>query len=470
MKKITVAIMMLVMMMAGCGFIPSKGSEPQPVIVESDTEAPKEQKIEEAYAEEAEAEEGEAEKVEFEDAGEQVAEVDINRWYVDFEYEGDDTIVYLAHQTGPDDEKDVEKVYVFDDPRIDGYYCRIYDYNEEENFFLFYQEGSFYTFDLTTKELKEIASSCLDKRYDAENHMLYYVDVDHVEYSVDWLNKEEPIGTGNTVIRYFEDSFEPEINEEFNDRFHEIQDQMKAGADRSEFTDVKIYYNGDIYNLNGMYISNVHLPECYKWNSNVLFDESDMEITMIGNKLTYWHFGEVVREYTLPEGHWRVIQSYLRYHEDPNEWSVQYVIDVNKDGIVTAEEMNAAVTNTNILLYNFEDNSVWTINQNGWIVQVCEGCIDFQEAYGEFYWMDYQFNAYELSWTEDQDSILIGEDVVAISHHTDERAGFVVKPGDTRANHKSDGLDLCTLYGTEWLNQEQTSGAWAIDYDWEKED
>ena len=191
---------------------------------------------------------------------------------------------------------------------------------------------------------------------------------------------------------------------------------------------------------------------------------------MIGSTLTYWHYGEKVREYTLPEGKWRVIRSYLSYHEDPNEWSVKYVIDVNQDGIVTAEEMNAAVTNTNILLYNFEDNSVWTINQNGWIVQVCEGCIDFQEAYGEFYWMDYQFNAYELSWTEDQDSILIGEDVVAISKHTDERAGFVVKPGDTRANHKSDGLDLCTLYGTEWLNQEQTSGAWALEYDWGEED
>ena len=81
--------------------------------------------------------------------------------------------------------------------------------------------------------------------------------------------------------------------------------------------------------------------------------------------------------------------------------------------------------------------------------------------------MDGNLNAYELSWMEKDESVLIGENVVGISYHTDERAGFVVKPGDPRCNWVSYGFSLCTLYGREWLNQEESSGDWALEHDWQ---
>ena len=47
--------------------------------------------------------------------------------------------------------------------------------------------------------------------------------------------------------------------------------------------------------------------------------------------------------------------------------------------------------------------------------------------------------------------------MVAISHHTDERAGFIVKPNDPRGDWESGGLHIATGYGDGWLNYEKTS-------------
>ena len=76
-------------------------------------------------------------------------------------------------------------------------------------------------------------------------------------------------------------------------------------------------------------------------------------------------------------------------------------------------------------------------------------------------------NAYELFWVVDDDSIIIGENAVGIAKSHGETAGFIVKPEDSRCNAITEGYHLCTQYGKDWLNQDQTSAAWALEYDWD---
>ena len=467
MKKKTLSIISFILVMAimaGCGKISANANErpDNTEATETVAAAPQDQ------AEEQKAEEAGNSETE----NESIPDVKISRWRIeDKEDDEGNCINFLEHQTGPDRFEDVEEVYDFDpDSGIEAYHTYIYDYNEEETLFLLYQEGCFYVLNIETEELQKIIDGCLDKHL--EDGMIFYTDLDYTEYSVNWLESEESVPTGKSVISYTAISnelygFEPKVNEDFVERFKEIQEFAKNGGDVYTIKDLDVYYDGDIYDLNHNYMGNFHFEKPYAWNSNLFFDCYDMEATMFGNTLTFYYYGNIVREYHLPDGEWKVLECYFRFHEDPNTSFVKYIIDVNNDGVTTPEEIDEAITNTNILLYNFSDKSVYTINQNGIISKVAEKVVDFQEAYGEFYWMDENHNAYELSWTKTIDSILIGENVVGISKHTDERAGFVVKPGDPRANHKSDGLDLCTLYGDDWLNQDKTSGAWALEYDWE---
>lgn len=458
MKKIISTSLIMVMTIlaccAGCGKLSANADERPDNIEATETvaAAPQDQ------AEEQKAEEAGNSETE----NESIPDVKISRWRIeDKEDDEGNRIPYLAHQTGPDRFEDVEEVYDFDpDSGIEAYHCYVKGVNPEETYFLLYQEGCFYTFNLETKELKKIVDGCLDK-YTDENKILY-TDLDYNEYEIDWMSSDEAVPTGRSVISYTAITdqlygFEPKVNEDFAERFKEIQEFAKNGGDVYTIKDLDIYYDGDIYDLNHNYLGNFHLENPYEWNCNLIFDCYDMEATLFSNKLTFYYYGEIVREYQLPEGEWKVLECYFSFHEDPNTAAVIYVSDVNNDGVTTPEELSAAITNTNILLYNFSDKSVYTINQNGIISKVCENVVDFQEAYGEFYWMDENHNAYELSWTRSNDNILIGENVVGISKHTDERAGFIVKPDDPRGDGESGGLHIATGYGNGWLNYEQTS-------------
>ena len=142
-------------------------------------------------------------------------------------------------------------------------------------------------------------------------------------------------------------------------------------------------------------------------------------------------------------------------------------MDTDNNGVLTAKELDEGIISVQLLLYNAKDKCVYQCINGQTPVKLAEDVIDYCYAYGELYWMNSMFEAYELSWRTKTVSVLIGEDVVGISKHTDERAGFVVKPDDPRCNAESDGFCLCTLYGDDWLNQESTSGAWALEHDWD---
>lgn len=388
-------------------------------------------------------------------------EDEISFWYIDgvedkddYDSDGDteEDLTVLVHQYG-DSENDIK--YYFEDTSINHYYASVMDWDETEENFLIYQEGSFYTFDLGTYRLECVAEATLD--WVIEDHILFYTNVKHEEFMFDYKNNRQPQATGREVIRYFNKSFEPEINMSFEDLFQEIQERVKDGTDvyAIEIKGIKVYYNYDIFDKNGNYLGNLNYPHSYKWNHNIMFDDYDMCAMVIDNKLTYYVFGEAVKEFELPEGRWKVIDSDFYLEETENEDS--YTALVIEDDSMNEVSVDEALIEKLVLLYRFDDRSVWTLDSDGKVEKVCEDVVDFQEAYGEFYWINSKFEAYELTWKQSEESILIGENVVAISHHTDERAGFIVKPDDPRGDWESGGLHISTGYGTGWLHYEQTS-------------
>ena len=426
MKKLTaiiVSILCLVVILAGCGSAPANADEPK-------SETPTQQEsAEKTVTPEA------TEKPETTDAPTDavVPDYEINRWTIKGKTEGDLQVAYLEHQFGPDRDKDVEEVYVFDsDSGIDPAECTIVDSDEANTRFLLHQHRDLYTFDLNTHELKCIVDGYVDYYYGEKKQKIHYTGLDYYEKIIEWLESDEAVSSGIMFINFFVEDFFTTPNEEFNDRFLEIQAQAKLGKDPAEFTDVEIMDNGDIYDLNGKYLANIHLPYAFKWSPNLQFSENGMEIMLNETKLEYYRYGEVVQSFELPSQRWKVIQSSITYSGDPE---MLFAKNLN------AEQIKAAIQDTKVLLYNLEEKTVWKIDSTG-INKIIEECVDYTEYNGVLYWMNYSTTAYKLNWLESNESVEIGHGVVAASHYNDERAGFIVKPGDPLANAEADGMSL----------------------------
>ncbi len=325
-----------------------------------------------------------------------------------------------------------------------------------------------YVCDMETFECTLIAENILTSQI--EDDSFYWADYDRTEYVVSWTESTESKATGNEVFYYRTKSFEPERFEDdsINHDFEVMQTALKNGeavaSDFEEFYDVT--YSGNVYReSDDLYCGNIHLPYAMSYNRNLMYSGYSYGAWFIeGKALNFYYFGDSVFSFSLEEGNWRIIvaDTYKKKTEDGD--NVKY--DADGNGRVTAEEIKNAIDCIEMLLYNAVDNTVWTLNEKGEMSCILQDVRDYNEAYGQFYWMDGNDNAYELSWKESTESVLIGEDVVAISKHEDERAGFIVKPDDPRCNAAVCGEFFCTLYGNEWLNQEKTSGAWALEYDW----
>lgn len=318
--------------------------------------------------------------------------------------------------------------------------------------------------DLESKSFEIITHDALDYQYPIGDKLIY-TDWNHDEHSCDWSKNSKSVKTGNKVIYYFNTDFELVKKDDYQEIFTEIQESIRTGE--SSVDDYDINYS-DILTVDGVSLGNIHLPYATERNYNIMYSNAYSCWLIEDGVMTMYRYGEEVQRYILPEvenpNQWRIIESYLRYHMDANEAFVKYIIDTNNNGRITAEELENAIVNMNVLLFNNGD--VYMLNQNGVFIKIATGVVDYCEAYGEFYWMDKNFNAYENSWLDYSGNILIGKNVVGISKYTDERAGFLVSPTDSRANSCMDGYYFCTLYGDDWLNQEASSGAWALEYDW----
>lgn len=354
----------------------------------------------------------------------------------------------------------VEKLFFLQKERIDGdvtryyldadlpytiWYANVLSTNSEKALI---SAGSYllvYTFG--SKKCELITKDAFDYKYvsDDGDGLIFYTDWDHNEYVCSWSKSAESGKTGKTVLNYYEPNFEltedPTFKNAFESDFSTMQNALREGtAKEDSFSHMySIYSFGSIYDTAGYYLSNIHLPKPYDYNTYAMYFDYGACWLTEGNTINRYCYGKVDLSYDLDDGLWSIIVA----ETDPVQ----------------------------ILLYNAKDQCVYLFDGvTKKLEKLATDVVDFREAYGELYWMDSLNNAYELTWEKSSTSVLIGTEVVGISRHTDERAGFVVKPGDPRCNAVSDGFSLCTLYGDDWLNQEFTSGAWALEYDWHHND
>lgn len=394
---------------------------------------------------------------------------DFTYWTNEFEINGErpfgqiicetEYLYFLEHHQG----EEVQQFFLdIDIPG--GYYYFSLLGRTEKNALI--KTGSYiFIYDFQSQKCTLITDSALDFAYPVQD-TLYFTDWDHCEYQCNWNESTSVSKTGNSVIRYF--NYQEAIKlDSFQEEFLEMQTAIKTGKKtESSYSDKYDIFASSIYSVpNDEYIGNIHLPYATEWSSR-LCNDYDSCWLVEGSSITLYRYGDVVRTHELPEGDWYIIETYSSHKRKEDTIFVEYDLDVNNDGIISAEELDERTLSSDTLLMDISTHTVWHLDSDGNLTAVAEDVQDYCEAYGEFYWMDSKLNAYELSWTEKDESVLIGKDVVGISYHTDERAGFVVKPGDPRCNWVSDGFWLCTLYGNEWMNQEQTSGAWALEHNW----
>lgn len=344
------------------------------------------------------------------------------------------------------------------------WYADVLDQNKDRA--LIGADSYLFVYNFGSKTCELITKDALDYDYGTDGK-LYFTDWYHDEFVCDWSKSAEFIKTGNKVIHYFNDDFSLTVDKSFEKDFKTMQQVLRNGtANNSSFEHMySIYSFGTIYDNRGYYLSNIHYPAPYVYNSNI-FSTSSLGVWLSENStITLYRYGETVRDYDLGDGLWKIIDTYVFFREIPDSGG-KYDIDPDGDGLTSPKEADRAIESIRFLLYNAKDNCVYISDNGKKPVKVAEDVVDYCEAYGELYWMNGKLEAYELSWFEKTESVLIGTDVAGISHHTDERAGFVVVPGDPRCNAIHGGTSLCTLYGKEWLNQEQTSGAWALEFGW----
>jgi hypothetical protein len=430
MKKLTtmiVAILCLVMIVSGCGNAPANANEQQTETASQQVDSTDNQEKTDSSDVSEATEESNVPEVSVTSDNMLTYENGISWWYMS---EKDGSAI-LSHRIGPDRSKDVEDVYVFDSGSgIEAGQCTLIDVNDTEDLFLLKQHRSFYTFNLSSKELTCIVDCYLDYTYQDEK--LRYLDIYRTDNVIDWQNSTTAQPTNQMLVAYREDYTSPEPNEEFKARFLEIQTGLKAGVDPSEFTDVEIMTNGDIYDLNGNYLGNAHLPYPFEKSSLLQFDEDGMEIMNEGQTIAFYRYGEVVKRFTLASPGWTVIRPRIDYKVDP-----ETLFSSN----ATAKEISDNIAEVELLMYNYEDRSVWKFSDTG-IDRLCDGVADYQEHNGVLYWMDSMYIPYTLNWIDSNESHEAGPDVVAIAHYEDEHAGFVVRPEDSRANAEVDGLSI----------------------------
>lgn len=437
MKKfisIIVSIVCLVVLMAGCSSAPANAEQPkaedtQQETVESTSKSEASESSETKESSEATAT-PEAEST----SSVVIPDYEISRWTIGERDDGDQHIAILLHQYGPDRDKDVEEVYAFEpNSVVDPSQCTVVAVNDGEYRFLFHQNRSFYIFDIMFPEPKCIVEGYLDYYYDEEFEELFYLDMEYREYELDWQNSDSPVETGNMLTAYIRGEYYPVENGNFSDTFTAIQDAVKYGEDPKSIKGVEIMENGDIFDLNGKYLANIHFPAAYRFAPNLQFDERGMEILMNGNSVQYYRYGQLIQEFELPQdGIWKIIQSEVTYNVDPDEF-------FSKD--VTLGELKSAIVETKILAYNISDQSVWKVDSTG-ANQVIQNCVDYQEVNGVLYYIDSSYNSYTLNWLDSNESTEILPGVVAVAHYPDERVGFIIRPDDPRATAKEDGMYL----------------------------
>ncbi len=370
-----------------------------------------------------------------------------------------ETMLFLEHKKGEDV---VEKFYLDIDEVPENYYIHVAARNEKAA--LIWDGSYLFTYNFETEKCSLITDSALNFKSPVEDE-LYFTDWNHREYKNDWANSSEVVATGRTVVTYFYDCELQAIDDEvLQANFTEIQKIAKNNELKKykEYLESKgyevyrdhLYDNAKVYGYSG----SIHLPFASNNSGYCVFDTVQSAWAVESTSLTLYRYGDVVRKYNIEEGNWAIVDSTLAIEQS-----------VLEESVLTAEQFDGKIMMADVLLLNNDDNCLYHISDNGNTTIIAENVVDCYASYedaGIVYWLDSTGNAYELFWCIDDESILIGEEAIGIAKIRGERAGFIVKPGDPRCNAIDAGVHLCTQYGHEWLNQDKTTAAWALEYDW----
>ena len=279
----------------------------------------------------------------------------------------------------------------------------------------------FYIYDTSDQKLKVLTDETLDFQSPIRGELVY-TNWDHEEIAIDWANSEERVATGRKVICYRDDDFSRAVVDGIDREFYKIQSLARDGDEQLKFNNHYVL-DGMLYDYDGSPISNIHLPEPFKWNKQTMATNWGAIFVTDASHLTVYRYGEATHVINLPGGRWHPIR-------------------LSREG----EEGD------DFLVINYSDDKIYRCDKEGSLTLLAEDVQDYHEAYGELYWMNSRFEAYRCTW-QNNDSILIGENAVGISKYIDERAGFIVKPGDPRENSMCGGTHLCTMYGEGWLKR-----------------
>lgn len=313
--------------------------------------------------------------------------------------------------------------FPLDDLNIDEWYADVIDATDTR--VVIKEENSIYFYNTEMKRIETVIDDCISSKVIEDGIM--YTNFDNNEIFINWKSDEiSATPTGEKVFRYWNENFELEyFDEDIQEEFLDVQ----CGSRKGYFVT-----GGNIYrDRDGAYIGNIHLPKACNKNYNLVYRDYFSAEEFAGltekEKVSIYRYGKELWSYQLPEGKWTI--------EDIHFGD-------------TYREVHAMV------LFNFGEKAIYTIIGDS-LEKRCTEVEDYQVSYNYLYWMNSNSEAYELYWRdEDAASVLIGESVAGISHHTDEREGFLVKAGDPRANL---GEHICSAYGPGWLNPEKTSAS-----------
>lgn len=371
---------------------------------------------------------------------------------------------FLEHKKG---EEVIESFYLdIEIPEM--YYMHVAAQNEKS--VLIWNNGSYlFTYNFESEKCSLITDSALDF-FSPVGDELYFTDWNHTEYVCNWAESNKSTETGREVVTYYYQCELSPIEDEVRQaNFSAIQQAAKEGTLDKDYIKSKGYeiYNDYLYDfgIEEGFSGSIHLPYATEGGSYILEDFGTCWM-VDRNQLYLYRYGERVRQYVLDEGNWCIIDSTLElpkkfwnYDESSNQ--------------ISAEELNKLIVKADVLLLNTSENCLYHLSDIEGNIDLTLIAAEVYDSYASYenagivYYLDSNNCAYEVFWVIDEAGILIGENAVGIAKIRGEQAGFIVKPEDPRCNAKMNGVSLCTMYGHDWLNQEQTSGAWALEYDWD---
>ena len=267
------------------------------------------------------------------------------------------------------------------------------------------QEAAFYSYDLKTNEIKLITDGAIDSFFDPYERSVYFYTTDHNEYVISDWKQPDATETGKQVDNYYKFASNSLI--EGFDEFSEIQELEKNGDKKSIFEKGFIVEeNGNVFDHHGHYICNIHLPDAMDGN---IVPSGDAACLIDGSTVQVYRYGESIYEAELDEGHWICIT------------------------IITDPVVNG-------LFFNFDNHEIWKIDSSGYKIPISENVevVDYV-SYGDMlFYVDKEGAGYTNGWNIAPSSMKVCDYCLGVSRYSDYK-GFIMPE---KAGIEHNGLQI----------------------------